>query len=190
MDENTLLRTQTSAHQNENIRKSDAFCVFADVYRRDQIDATHYPVFHQIETVRLYHYNQLRKYLEQNEHKENLKYSEKLAESIIQDTNYRYNPNLSEEEELRMLAAVIEDIKQTHENFVQYIMNDPNVKMRWIPGYFPFTEPSLELEAFFNDKWVEMLGCGNLKRGRAQKGFGNGEQAANRIHGLGIWGRC
>jgi len=29
----------------------NAFLVFGDVYRRDAIDATHYPAFHQMEGV-------------------------------------------------------------------------------------------------------------------------------------------
>jgi phenylalanyl-tRNA synthetase alpha chain len=32
--------------------------------------------------------------------------------------------------------------------------------MRWIDAYFPFTVPSFELEIFYENKWVEMLGCG------------------------------
>lgn len=36
--------------------------------------------------------------------------------------------------------------------------------MRWNKDYFPFTEPSFELEVFFNEKWIEMLGSGFLKR--------------------------
>ena len=31
----------------------DNFMVVGDVYRRDEIDSSHYPVFHQIEGVRL-----------------------------------------------------------------------------------------------------------------------------------------
>jgi phenylalanyl-tRNA synthetase alpha chain len=34
--------------------KSDTLCRRGDVFRRDEIDATHYPVFHQMEGVRLY----------------------------------------------------------------------------------------------------------------------------------------
>lgn len=32
--------------------------------------------------------------------------------------------------------------------------------MRWNNEYFPFTDPSFELEIFFDGKWVEVLGCG------------------------------
>ena len=54
LTEDLLLRTHTSAHENSNISLHDAYCVFADVYRRDEIDATHYPAFHQMEAVRIY----------------------------------------------------------------------------------------------------------------------------------------
>ena len=32
--------------------------------------------------------------------------------------------------------------------------------MRWREDYFPFTEPSFELDIFFNNDWMEVLGCG------------------------------
>ena len=32
----------------------DAFCVLGDVYRKDEIDRSHYPVFHQMEALRHY----------------------------------------------------------------------------------------------------------------------------------------
>lgn len=32
--------------------------------------------------------------------------------------------------------------------------------MRWREDYFPFTEPSFELDIFFNGDWMEVLGCG------------------------------
>lgn len=45
----------TSAHQAEILRQGvRAFLVTGDVYRRDSIDATHYPVFHQMEGVRVF----------------------------------------------------------------------------------------------------------------------------------------
>ena len=52
---NWLLRAHTSAHQEELVRSGcDAFLAVGDVYRRDTIDSTHYPVFHQMEGVRLF----------------------------------------------------------------------------------------------------------------------------------------
>jgi phenylalanyl-tRNA synthetase alpha chain len=54
-DENTLLRTHTSAHQTENLRAGhNAFLAIGDVYRKDEIDRSHYPVFHQIEGVYIF----------------------------------------------------------------------------------------------------------------------------------------
>jgi phenylalanyl-tRNA synthetase alpha chain len=45
-----VLRGHTSAHQHALIRTGlDAFLCVGDVYRRDEIDRTHYPCFHQIE---------------------------------------------------------------------------------------------------------------------------------------------
>ena len=35
-----------------------------------------------------------------------------------------------------------------------------SLKMRFRPSYFPFTEPSLECDIWFKDKWLEVLGCG------------------------------
>ena len=45
-----MLRCHTSAHQAETLRKGQrAFLITGDVYRRDSIDQSHYPVFHQME---------------------------------------------------------------------------------------------------------------------------------------------
>lgn len=55
MSRTTMLRAHTSAHQRELVRSGlDAFLLAGDVYRRDEIDASHYPVFHQMEGVRLF----------------------------------------------------------------------------------------------------------------------------------------
>lgn len=49
------LRPHTSAHQTEFLRRGETnFIVFGDCYRRDEIDASHYPVFHQVEGVRVW----------------------------------------------------------------------------------------------------------------------------------------
>lgn len=54
-----LLRTHTSAHQAEIFRlnASEGWLISADVYRRDAVDRTHYPVFHQMEGARTWDHN-------------------------------------------------------------------------------------------------------------------------------------
>lgn len=52
VDDNNVLRTHTSAHQNELLKKGyEKFLVCGDVYRKDEIDHKHYPIFHQVEGV-------------------------------------------------------------------------------------------------------------------------------------------
>ena len=51
------------------------------------------------------------------------------------------------------------EMKSTIESFVRHIMGD-DIQMRWVSAYFPFTHPSWEMEIFFDDKWIEILGSG------------------------------
>lgn len=54
LNENTVLRTHTSAHQNELLKAGQTkFLVTGDVYRKDTIDRSHYPVFYQMEGVKI-----------------------------------------------------------------------------------------------------------------------------------------
>ena len=50
------------------------------------------------------------------------------------------------------------DLKEVLERLARHMFGD--VEMRWNADYFPFTEPSLELEIFYNNEWLEVLGCG------------------------------
>uniref|UniRef100_A0A7S4VCA4 phenylalanine--tRNA ligase n=1 Tax=Alexandrium monilatum TaxID=311494 RepID=A0A7S4VCA4_9DINO len=119
----TVLRTHTSAHQCQFMSQypeTTSFLCAGDVYRRDEIDASHYPVFHQCEGVRLFN----------------------TAEKSVED--------------------VKEDLKRTLEGLAAHLfqLKIGDDTMRWLDEYFPFTEPSLELEIFYNDDWMEVLGCG------------------------------
>jgi phenylalanyl-tRNA synthetase alpha chain len=56
------------------------------------------------------------------------------------------------------------DMKTTIEQFI-YVFFGPDTKWRFRPSFFPFTEPSAEVDLLLVDKtgqerWVEMGGCG------------------------------
>lgn len=52
-------------------------------------------------------------------------------------------------------------LKGCLEEFCHLFFEDPELKIRFRPGYFPFTEPSAEVDILWKDnKWLEILGCG------------------------------
>lgn len=58
-----MLRAHTTAHQKDLISTGlDNFLMVGDVYRRDTVDRSHYPVFHQIDGVRLFTRHQVNTY--------------------------------------------------------------------------------------------------------------------------------
>ena len=109
-----VLRTHTSPVQIRSMLKSKppiAFTSAGKVYRKDD-DATHLPMFHQVEGI----------YVDENVTFANLKH---LIHQIL------------------------------HELFGN------NVEIRFRPSYFPFTEPSAEVDILSDSgKWLEILGCG------------------------------
>ena len=117
LDENLeqLLRTQTSTVQVRHMQnnKPPVYIVAPGrVYRSDQLDATHSPVFHQIE-------------------------------GLAVDENLTFS-----------------DLKGTLEYFVQEFFGK-EIKTKFIPHFFPFTEPSAEVLVSWKDgEWLEILGCG------------------------------
>ena len=124
----TVLRCHTSAHQAEMLRSGEtAFLVTGDVYRRDSIDSTHYPVFHQMEGVRVFS-------------KEEWEAAGATDGAVYAET----------------------ELKAALEGLARHLFGD--VEMRWIDAYFPFTEPSFELEIFFKGEWLEVLGCGVMEQ--------------------------
>ena len=110
-----LLRTQTSTVQIRYMEENDApvyIVAPGRVFRSDQLDATHSPVFHQLEGLAI-------------------------------DKNLKFT-----------------DLKGTLEYFVKQFFGD-NVETKFIPHFFPFTEPSAEVLVKWNDgQWLEILGCG------------------------------
>ncbi len=109
-----VLRTHTSPVQIRSMLASDppiAFSSAGKVYRKDD-DATHLPMFHQVEGI--------------------------LVDKNITFGNLRY--------------------------LIHKILNNlfgSDVKIRFRPSYFPFTEPSAEVDILSeNGKWLEILGCG------------------------------
>lgn len=116
-----VLRTHTSAHQNELLAQGyQNFLVTGDVYRKDEIDSSHYPVFHQMEGVG--------------------------------KVQLGHDPK--------------EDLLDILVGLVNYLF--PDYEYRVNPDYFPFTEPSYEIEVKYNPElpdedenaWLEVLGCG------------------------------
>ena len=109
-----VLRTHTSPVQIRSMLESKppfAFSSAGKVYRKDD-DATHLPMFHQVEGI----------YVDEGVNFANLK---DLINQILFD------------------------------------IFGENVETRFRPSYFPFTEPSAEVDIMSqNGKWLEILGCG------------------------------
>ena len=109
-----LLRTQTSPMQiryMENRRPPVYVVVPGRVFRTDTWDATHSPVFHQIEGL-----------------------------AVDEDITFG-------------------DLKGTLAHFAREFFG-PETETRFIPHFFPFTEPSAEMLVRWGGQWLEMLGCG------------------------------
>ncbi len=55
----------------------------------------------------------------------------------------------------------LSDLKGTLAHFVQGILGaDSTIRLR--PSYFPYTEPSVEVDARFRGQWLELLGAGMI----------------------------
>ncbi|KAL7747529.1 phenylalanyl-tRNA synthetase alpha subunit, mitochondrial [Sorochytrium milnesiophthora] len=154
-----LLRTHTSAHQSSLLAQNVTdFLVTADVYRRDEIDASHYPVFHQMEGFRSF-----------SEH--DLERAKAAAASAPRPsrtpalTHSATNP-LQVCHRAEDVHIVAQDLKYGMESIVERLFRpaDPDLQLRWVEGYFPFTSPSWELEILFRGKWLEVCGCGIVQQ--------------------------
>ena len=71
-------------------------------------------------------------------------------------------------------------LKGCLEYFVKKMFGE-KCKMRWRPSYFPFTEPSAEVDIWDNQRnqWMEILGCGMVD----PEVFNNVGYDTNNLHG-------
>lgn len=110
-----VLRTQTSAiqiHSMEELGVPIKIFGIGATYRKE-MDATHAPMFHQIEGL----------YIDKN----------------------------------ITMSNLIGDVKA----FLQRFFEIDDVKLRIRPSYFPFTEPSIEIDLLWQGKkWLEIMGAG------------------------------
>jgi phenylalanyl-tRNA synthetase alpha chain len=57
----------------------------------------------------------------------------------------------------------VDDLKEGLEGMVKELFGK-DTPQRWVDAYFPFTHPSLELEVYYDNQWMEVLGCGVIQR--------------------------
>lgn len=183
VNRDTLLRTHTSAHQADTFRadESAGYLVSADVYRRDAVDRSHYPVFHQMEGARSWDRSTVPRGDVAAAVREDIA---RLAthDIVVQDPNPPFhderNPRQAEHHSAAEAEAISHHLKRSLECMVVDIFSraraaavrgdadfvDEPLQMRWVEAFFPFTSPSWELEVFYAGDWLEVLGCGVVKQ--------------------------
>ena len=114
VESGVVLRTHTSPVQIRTMLEIEppiyVICP-GRTFRADELDATHSPVFHQVE-------------------------------GLVVDK-----------------GITMAHLKGTLDNFARHMFG-PDVTTRLRPSFFPFTEPSAEVDVFFNGRWIEWGGCG------------------------------
>jgi phenylalanyl-tRNA synthetase alpha chain len=114
LDSHLVMRTHTSPVQVRTMleEKPPIYVICPGrTYRADELDATHTPVFSQVE-------------------------------GLVIDK-----------------GITMADLKGTLDHFARSIFG-PEVKTRLRSSFFPFTEPSAEVDFYFNGRWIEWGGCG------------------------------
>jgi phenylalanyl-tRNA synthetase alpha chain len=122
-DSHLVLRTQTSPVQIRSLltRELPVYVISpGKVFRTDELDATHTPVFHQVEGIAI------------------------------------------------DKGLTMAHLRGTLEHFARIMFGD-EAKIRLRPNYFPFTEPSAEMDVWQPNakggaRWVEWGGCGMVNR--------------------------
>ncbi|XP_019771185.2 probable phenylalanine--tRNA ligase, mitochondrial [Dendroctonus ponderosae] len=147
-----LLRAHMTAHQSELLLAGlNNFLMVGDVYRRDEIDRSHYPAFHQLDAVRLRTRDEL--------------FPSDSSLQIFEQGNNTDSFGGQEKQACHTLEAaklMEHELKSTLEGLATHLFGD--VEYRWVDTQFPFTQPSWELEVFYNNDWLELLGCGIMRQ--------------------------
>jgi phenylalanyl-tRNA synthetase alpha chain len=139
-DNYMLLRSQTSTVQIRVMEKTKPpvrIISVGRVYRPDTADATHYPMFHQIE-------------------------------GLLIDRN-----------------VTMADLKSVLRLFARSAFAD-DVHIRFRPSFFPFTEPSVEVDMSWNGGWIEMGGAGMVDPNVLKAVGYDPEQYTGFAFGLGV----
>lgn len=160
-----MLRTHTSAHEVESYRRGlDTWLLSADVYRRDEIDASHYPVFHQMEGTHVWPRSELHTLPALNAQ---LEAALAACPILIEDTT-RISPSnpYQPAHDPVHAAEITKHLKHSLNGLIFRLFghvaaqrHEP-LRVRWIEAYFPFTTPSYEVEVWWQGEWLELLGCG------------------------------
>ena len=139
-----LLRSQTSTVQirvMESTPPPVRIISLGRVYRPDTADATHYPMFHQIE-------------------------------GLLVDRR-----------------VTMADLKSILRLFARSFFQD-DVHIRFRPSFFPFTEPSVEVDMSWHGDWIEMGGAGMVDPAVLSAVGYDPEEVSGLAFGLGIERVC
>ncbi|HUY92868.1 MAG TPA: phenylalanine--tRNA ligase subunit alpha [Pirellulales bacterium] len=139
-----LLRSQTSTVQirvMENTPPPVRIISLGRVYRPDTADATHCPMFHQIE-------------------------------GLLVDRR-----------------VTMADLKSVLRLFARSFFGG-DVHIRFRPSFFPFTEPSVEVDMSWHDRWIEMGGAGMVDPNVLKAVGYDPEEVTGFAFGLGVERVC
>jgi phenylalanyl-tRNA synthetase alpha chain len=169
VNEDYMLRTHTSAHEVETFAAGHSkWLLTADVYRRDEIDSSHYPVFHQMEGARVFKTDEAA--IEQVK-ANNERLSQHLDQSniVIEDIPHISATNPAQPTHDPAHSELIAlNLKLSINSLLLKLFGggarDAPLQVRWIEAYFPFTSPSFEVEILYQGKWLEILGCGVVQQ--------------------------
>lgn len=133
-----MLRAHCTAHQVDLLKSGlDNFLIIGDVYRRDEINSTHFPVFHQVDAVRTLRRDKLFA-----NHKD-LEIFEPNFKPDAEQKQVIQNVAESGKQSCHTLEAVklVEhELKTILVGLVKCLFGD-DIKFRWVDAYFPFTQP-------------------------------------------------